>query len=199
MCYFTFYKSFFCWCLAQLSCSLICCGFLQDVYTMMLSKELSGLSKQDQFYGGSNATLFKGARNANPIMDTSVHSRVNQRGQQTSQLIGDWGSRCDVCNALFSTRSIMVEHKKGMHERRKYVCLCGRRFKWRSSLATHRPRCMHQARAIKEMHSPPDIWNLRCRLRLRDERKYMYWFCIASARRVIFISSYTFQFFPVYK
>lgn len=49
---------------------------------------------------------------------------------------------CTVCDKKFRKRHELKEHVMGRHEHRsQYVCVCGKAFKWRSSLKSHRDRC----------------------------------------------------------
>lgn len=48
---------------------------------------------------------------------------------------------CDYCDAEFSSRKSMHDHKRGMHECRLFQCRCGQTFKWRTSYRRHQLKC----------------------------------------------------------
>ncbi|XP_021372768.1 uncharacterized protein LOC110462865 [Mizuhopecten yessoensis] len=49
---------------------------------------------------------------------------------------------CNICGDVFLKRSYLKEHILGMHGNvNRYSCVCGERFKWRSSLNLHKEKC----------------------------------------------------------
>ncbi|XP_023932576.1 zinc finger protein 90-like [Lingula anatina] len=44
---------------------------------------------------------------------------------------------CNLCGQEFKTQKTLNEHKQGMHGSRRYICQCGKEFRWRSSLRRH--------------------------------------------------------------
>lgn len=58
---------------------------------------------------------------------------------------------CVICGAMFSSKAIMNDHRKGMHENRTYACNCGEVFRWRTSLKNHTRRCMFASKQDEQM------------------------------------------------
>ena len=62
---------------------------------------------------------------------------------------------CNFCGLQFSTEKDMKCHINGKHNQlESFSCVCGKRFRWRSSLGYHRNKCSyHNSRNIKKPSS----------------------------------------------
>lgn len=48
---------------------------------------------------------------------------------------------CSICDSAYRSRDSLLEHVRGIHQNRMYSCSCGKSFRWRTSLKTHKEKC----------------------------------------------------------
>lgn len=49
---------------------------------------------------------------------------------------------CPICGITFTRHDSMMEHRVGKHEKKLFVCPCGKTMQWRRSLYRHRNKCL---------------------------------------------------------
>lgn len=50
--------------------------------------------------------------------------------------------KCIICKTSYSCRASLRDHHLSQHENKRYQCVCGYSFKWRSHLKAHRRNCL---------------------------------------------------------
>ncbi|XP_060064728.1 uncharacterized protein LOC132545075 [Ylistrum balloti] len=79
----------------------------------------------------------------NKDSNTNVQDSGNlQMPNWNTTEVGKVDFTCKICGDVFMKRSYLKEHILGMHGNiNRYSCVCGERFKWRSSLNLHKEKC----------------------------------------------------------
>lgn len=67
-----------------------------------------------------------------------VRHRVFCKGMLSVSVLSH---QCDLCSAVFTSKSHLNRHRQGMHENITFACTCGASFRWRTSLKNHMRRC----------------------------------------------------------
>ena len=58
-----------------------------------------------------------------------------------SQCKADVTNECKICSRQFSSSLILEEHIESKHNGKRFVCVCGMIFKWRTNLQKHQKSC----------------------------------------------------------
>lgn len=75
-------------------------------------------------------------------LDGHSSKQRHERTCQNNPERGEASFQCRICYKEFTSNDCLLDHKKGMHQERKYTCKkCHQSYKWRSSLSAHLKRC----------------------------------------------------------
>lgn len=70
---------------------------------------------------------------ANSIIQAYNHAPIREKPS---------GSKCAVCGKVFATPRSMYDHKAAVHDNVSYICVCGKKYKYRPGLKSHQRNCV---------------------------------------------------------
>ena len=67
------------------------------------------------------------------------HQKLHCSGKEQQEGFVPSGCVCEVCGERYKSKTSLKDHMEGVHEQHeRYKCTCGKSFRWRSSLRTHK-------------------------------------------------------------
>lgn len=111
-------------------------GFLGHSSTPVVGEGLA--MRVNPFDSSSSAVVAEGLAMRVNAFDGSF---LGKDGDLSSQVKAIRNSTCDECGKIFADSKSKSNHKRAVHDKRPFSCVCGKEYKYMTGLRMHKKKC----------------------------------------------------------